>query len=351
MSSVKITVVIATCNRVVSLRNCLSSLEKQTLDRDLFEVLVINDGSTDATGQFLDEFMKVTRMGFRYISHKNSGVSYSRNVGIDSAEGEYVAFTDDDCIVPPDWLEIMYGRFSRADEEVAGIGGPLNCITEHKDLFISHFIQFIDEFNFIPVLTGLFIWYFHTSQLKGDEQVPYLRTSNAMFRKRYLQEIGGFDTHFRRPGGEDPDLCYRLLNQNYRFLFDKEIVVLHQTRESFASYFRSLRNYLEGEARKNKKRHLYRNRIVRRSYRFISAQKALGIFLNLCKLPLSFITLFYQRRFSFIENISFPLIIVMSKFYSLGITVYFQIKYLSCKDYCRVNAPAVSVTPMPRSDR
>lgn len=351
MSSVKITVVIATCNRVISLRNCLSSLEKQTLDRDLFEVLVINDGSTDATGQFLDDFMKETHMGVRYISHKNSGVSYSRNVGIDNAEGEYVAFTDDDCIVPPDWLEKMYQRFDSAGKDIAGIGGPLNCITEHKGTYIANFIQFIDEFNSIPVLTKIFIWYFHTSQLKGNEEVPYLRTSNAIFRKSRLEEVGGFDIHFRKPGGEDPDLCYRLLNTHSRLLFDKDIVVLHNTRESLASYFRSLRNYLEGETRKSKKRNLYHNRIIRRSYQFISLQKVLGIFLNICKLPFSLFVLLKQKRYSFLENISFPFIILISKFYSLGITVYFQIKYLSCKDYCQVNASAVSVPPVPRSDQ
>jgi glycosyltransferase involved in cell wall biosynthesis len=334
MSSVKVTVVIATCNRVSSLSNCLSSLEKQTLDRGLFEILVVNDGSTDETGQFLDDFMKETPIRFRYISHKNSGVSYSRNAGIDNAEGDYIAFTDDDCIVPPDWLEKMYQKFSSADEKVAGIGGPLNCITEHNGTFISNFIQFIDEFNSIPVLTRIFIWYFHTSQLKGDEKVPYLRTSNAIFRRSCLKEVGGFDVNFRKPGGEDPDLCYRLLNTNARFLFDKDIVVLHNTRESLASYFRSLRNYLEGETRKSKKRNLYNNSIIRRSYRFISLQKVLGIFLNICKLPVSLFLLFRQKRFSVIENISFPLIILISKIYSLGITVYFQIKYLNCKEYC-----------------
>jgi len=333
MSPVKITVVIATCNRVSSLINCLSSLERQTIEKSLFEILVINDGSTDGTGQFLDEFMKKTGVNFRYISHKNSGVSFSRNVGIANAEGELIAFTDDDCIVPHDWLEKMYEKFGTAGDDIAGIGGPLNCITEHRGTFISNFIQFIDEFNSIPVLTKIFIWYFHTSQLKGNESVPYLRTSNAMFRKSCLREIGGFDTQFRKPGGEDPDLCYRLLNTNRRFLFDKNIVVSHNTRESLASYFRSLKNYLEGETRKSKKRNLYHNSIIRRSYQFISLQKVLGIFLNVCRLPYSLFTLFRQKRFSFLENISFPFIILISKFYSLGIIVYFQIKYLNCKEY------------------
>jgi glycosyltransferase involved in cell wall biosynthesis len=328
MSSVKITVVIATCNRVSSLRNCLSSLEAQTLDRDLFEVLVINDGSTDSTGQFLADFMSETEMGFRYISHRNSGVSYSRNVGIDNAEGEYVAFTDDDCIVPPDWLEKMYQGFSSADQDVAGIGGPLNCITEHNDTFVSNFIQFIDEFNYIPVLTRLVIWYRHTSQLRGDEAVPYLRTSNAIFRKKYLKEVGGFDVGFRRPGGEDPDLCYRLLNQNYRFCFDRELVVLHNSRDSLTAFFKSLRNYLEGEIRTNRKSHLYKNIIIRRSYQYILVRKGVRICQTFIQFPFSVFKMMWSRRCSVVECVSFPFIVLLSKIYAFFISAYYRLKYL-----------------------
>jgi len=332
MSSVKITVVIATCNRVSSLRNCLASLETQTLDRDLFEVLVINDGSTDSTGQFLADFMSETDMGFRYISHKNSGVSYSRNVGIENAEGEYVAFTDDDCIVPPDWLEKMYNRFSSAADDVAGIGGPLNCITQHQGTFISNFIQFIDEFNYIPVLTRIVIWYTHTSQLRGDERVPYLRTSNAIFRKKYLKEAGGFDVGFRRPGGEDPDLCYRLLNHNYRFYFDRDLVVLHNSRDSLRAFFKSLRNYIEGEIRTNKKSHLYRNMIIRRSYQYILVRKVVRIGQTFIQFPFSVLHMMWNRRYSVIECVSFPFIILLSKIYAFFISAYYQLKYLKRAD-------------------
>ena len=332
MSSIKISVVIATCNRAHLLKNCVDSLEKQTLDKDLFEVIVINDGSTDSTGRFLEDFKKKTMINFHYINQENRGVSSARNSGIDIAKGEYVAFTDDDCIVPEDWLARMYYCFNTLDNDVAGIGGPLDCVTQHEGSYIANFIQFIDEFNYIPVLTKFFIWYVHTSQLKGDEQVPYLRTSNAIFRKKCLEEVGGFDVAFERPGGEDPDLCYRLLNENYRFHFDKDLVVLHNSRESFDAYFKSLKNYIKGEIRKSKKRHLYKNRIVRRSYRFIIAQKITGVFLCLCKYPFTVLKMLGENRYSLKEDLTFPLIVLASKIYALMLSLFFQVKYVRNKD-------------------
>ncbi len=325
MSSIRISVVIATCNRARFLESCLNSLEKQSLDKDLFEVIVVNDGSTDSTSQLLDDFKKKTSIHFRYINQENRGVSFARNVGIDNAKGEYIAFTDDDCIAPVDWLKKMYQLFSQAGENVAGVGGPLDCITMNKDSYIAHFIQFIDEFNYIPVLRKHFIRYVHTSQLKGTEQIPYLRTSNAMFRKKYLKEVGGFDVNFKRPGGEDPDLCYRLLNKGYSFHFDKDLRMLHCSREKFADYFKSLKNYIKGEVWKSRKRHIYNNRIVRRSYQFIIAQKLLSVLLSFCKYPFSVIKLLNDERYSCLERVTFPLIIVASKIYALFVALFFYV--------------------------
>lgn len=328
MSSIKISVVIATCNRVHLLKNCIRSLEQQSLDKDLFEVIVVNDGSTDSTKQLLEDFKKKTRINFNYINQENRGVSSARNTGIDNARGDYVAFTDDDCIVPEGWLAKMYQLFNMVGGNVAGIGGPLDCVTRQQDSYIANFIQFVDEFNYIPVLKKYFIWYVHTSRLKGTEQVPYLRTSNAIFRKKCLKEIEGFDVNFKRPGGEDPDLCYRLLNKGYRFHFDKDLVVLHNSRERFTEYFKSLRNYIKGEVRKSRKRHLYKNSMVRRSYQFIISQKLVGIFLSFCKYPLSVIKMFKEKRYSCLESITFPLIILASKIYALAVALFFHVKHM-----------------------
>jgi glycosyltransferase involved in cell wall biosynthesis len=328
MPSIKISVVIPTYNRLYYLKDCLNSLVRQTYNKELFEVIVINDGSSDSTEHFLKEFKEKVEINFNYITHTNRGVSFSRNVGIYYSMGEYVAFTDDDCIVPEDWLLRIDQLFDSVGGNIAGIGGPLDCITEDRKFFVSKFIQYIDEFNYIPVMGRYFIYPVHISRLKGDEQIPYLRTSNAIFRKSCLKEIGGFDVDFKKPGGEDPDLCYRLLNLNYSFYFDKKLVVLHRSRESFSCYFRSLKSYLEGEIRKSRKRKLYKYKVIRRSYRFVPGQKIISLLLYCLSYPISVIKISNKKEYSLFHKILFPQIIILSKIYALIISSYYNIKYL-----------------------
>ena len=78
MSAMKISVVVATYNRVHYLEKCLRSLEKQSYSKDKYEIIVINDGSTDSTENFLNNFKNQTNKNFKYISHTNKGVAFSR---------------------------------------------------------------------------------------------------------------------------------------------------------------------------------------------------------------------------------------------------------------------------------
>lgn len=321
MLPVKISVIISTCNRANYLKDCLDSLEKQSMNNDLFEVIVVNDGSTDSTGQFLQEFQNNTRINFSFITHENHGVSYSRNVGFESAKGEFIAFTDDDCIVPENWLMQMYNGLISAPGHVVGVGGPLECFTSHPDTFISRFISYVDDFNFIPVLGKILIRHVHVSKLMGNEAIPYLRTSNAMFRKRCLQEVGGFDPNFRRPGGEDPDLCYRLLNMHYGFIFDRDIVVLHHSRDSMRSYFKTLKNYLAGEVRKSRKKSIYTNKVVRRSYEYLLLRKAAVAAFFFLILPFAILKGLVEKKRPFRDAVLFPIIIAASKIFAFAVTL------------------------------
>ncbi|MEW6067176.1 MAG: glycosyltransferase [Nitrospirota bacterium] len=306
------------------------SLERQIYDKNLFEVIVINDGSTDLTEQFLDSFQKQTIINFRVITQPNKGVSAARNAGIEIAEGEHIAFTDDDCILPDNWLINMHKDLDSASKDTAGVGGPLNSVS-NKNSFIGKFISFLDEFNYVPVIGKYFIRPVHISRLTGYEQISYLRTSNAMFRKVCLNEIGGFDQYFNRPGGEDPDLCYRLLTLNYRFYFDKDLAILHQSRDSFISYFRSLKNYLKGEIRKSCKKETYKIKPIQRTYTLLPVQKIFSFFLSLVSYPSTFFRILKKSDFSLFHALLFPAIIVCSKLYAFIISSYYYIKFFRCR--------------------
>lgn len=326
MSPASISVIVASHNRASFLWDCLSSLETQDLDRKCFEVIVIDDGSTDDTQEVLEKFNRETCLQFRYLHHENAGVSASRNRGIACARFDYIAFTDDDCILPNDWLGRILLLWKDMPFEVAGIGGPLDTVTSGKESFASQFLAYIDEFNYVPVLGKHIIHPVHVSRLRGCEVVPYLRTSNSSFRRNALITIGGFDPAFRSPGGEDPDLCYRLMAKGYRFHFEPELLVAHLTRESLQSYFRTVANYVRGELRKSRKIAEY-PLAVRNSYRMIPLQKILSLIVSIWKLPYLSIIVFKLQDIPLLRRMTFPFVIVASKY----IAFVTAVRGLSCR--------------------
>lgn len=317
MSEVDISVVIATHNRAESLRDCLYSLVTQSFSPRRFEIIVVNDGSIDSTPSVLDEFARYFKASFVRIDHANQGVSAARNEGIAVARSRIIAFTDDDCILPPDWLDRIASLWEKAGEGIVGIGGPLTTVTTGTPTFTSRFINYLDEFNYIPVLTDWYIKPVHVSCLTGVETVPYLRTANASFRKKCLEEIGGFDAAFKQPGGEDPDLCYRLMKCGYSFYFDKSLVVNHHSRTSLKAYFKSLHNYAIGDIRKSFKRGQYPEAIAR-CYRFILFQKIASFVVSLLMLPFNCVRFVLSAK---MEYFSFQFLICVAKLYALCVSL------------------------------
>ena len=314
-----ISVVIATKDRQQSLARCLESLERQRLDPLHFEVVVVNDGSSDATQEFLERFAATSGLQLSLLAHENRGVSASRNRGIAQARSAYIAFTDDDCVLPPEWLEIIIAGWRDCPADVAGIGGPLETVVDDANCRAGRFIRFLDEFKYVPVLGRWRVQPVHVDRLRGGEQVAYLRTSNASFRKSCLAEVGGFDQSFRRPGGEDPDLCYRLLARNHRLRFDPGLLVAHRSRDCFRSFFRTTANYVAGEIRKSRKCALYGHPSIRRNYMLLPLQKVLSFFLELALYPVSILRILRSGLYNFSDAFFFPLILAGSKLYALAV--------------------------------
>jgi glycosyltransferase involved in cell wall biosynthesis len=320
----RISVIISTRNRRELLESCLESLACQTLPLHLFEVVIVNDGSTDSTQDFLESYRLTSRFKLNVLSQVNVGVSASRNRGIFHAKSSIIAFTDDDCILSSDWLARLLLSWEIAGNRIAGIGGPLNTVTTGPVSFTSRFIHHLDEFNYIPVLTAWYIKPVHVSCLQDHEIIPYLRTSNASFRKKCVDEIGGFDASFKQPGGEDPDLCYRLMKCGYSFHFDKELVVNHNSRVSLASYFKSLRNYAIGDMKKSFKRDQYPEAVAR-CYRTVLLQKAASCLVSVIKLPFDCVRFSCDSKNG---NVLFPFITCIAKMYAISVSCKF---YLHCR--------------------
>jgi glycosyltransferase involved in cell wall biosynthesis len=117
-------VVICTYNRAQLLENCFQSLADQTLDKKLYEVIVVNNNSTDSTQRIAELFCE-KEPNFRVVQEINQGLSYARNRGWQEAEGDYVAYIDDDAKASPDWLKVAYEILHSVTPAPLCLGGPI----------------------------------------------------------------------------------------------------------------------------------------------------------------------------------------------------------------------------------
>jgi GT2 family glycosyltransferase len=219
----KVSVVVASYNAERTLNACLESLAR--LNYPDFEIILVDDGSTDSTAQISAKYP-----GVRYLAHaKNLGLSAARNTGIAAAAGEIVAFTDADCRVDEDWLrylvhDLLAGPF-------AGIGGP--NLLPPEDSAIATAVMASPGGPAHVMLT--------------DREAEHIPGCNMAFHKWALVEIGGFDPVFRR-AGDDVDVCWRLQHAGHKIGFSPSGFVWHYRRSSIREYLRQQKGYGEAEA-------------------------------------------------------------------------------------------------------
>jgi GT2 family glycosyltransferase len=217
----RISVVVCTYNGARTIRDCCEGLRR--LDYPNFEVIVVNDGSSDATVAIVEEY------GFRVISGKNNGLSHARNVGLHAASGEIVAYTDDDAYPDPDWLRYLAAGFLGSTH--VGIGGP--NIPPPGDGLVA---ESVANAPGGPI---------HV--LLSDQEAEHIPGCNMAFRRKALLEIGGFDPQFRT-AGDDVDVCWRLRERGGTLGFHPGAVVWHHRRNSVRTYWKQQMGYGRAEA-------------------------------------------------------------------------------------------------------
>ena len=190
MTTPLVSIVIPTYARPERLRECLASLARQTMPADTFEIVVVDDGSPQPVVPPED----TTPAGptIRIIRQPNAGPSAARNRGVAEAGGKLIAFTDDDCLPTPTWLESLVTAHRQFPDALVG-GITFNGLTD--DFFATTNQMIID------------LVYEH---FNADEASAYFLTSNNILCSRAnYGEIGGFDSSFARAGAEDRDFCDR----------------------------------------------------------------------------------------------------------------------------------------------
>lgn len=202
----KISVVVATRDRVERVARLLGSLRAQTLSPRQFEVVVVNDGSRDRTAELLREEGARGELRLTWVSRSTSGgPAVARDLGWRRSAAARVAFTDDDCVASETWLENLLEAFERHPDAI--IQGRTDPDPAELDRI------------------GLF-----SRTVSVTELGPHYQTCNIAYPREWLIRLDGFDRSFRR-AGEDSDLAWRALEGGAEVSFAADARVYHAVND------------------------------------------------------------------------------------------------------------------------
>lgn len=214
----RVSVLVPTSNRADSLLRTLDSLAAQDYPRDRFEIVVIDDGSTDHTAETVKRIARRQPDGLiRYEFVPKGHIVHAKNRGLEIATGEIVAFTDDDCTFESDWLRTLVQPF--ADPEVGAAGGADRAPADSPPLAAAVDYAFTGLLGSGGVRSGG----------KGARVGRFYPCGcNMAIRKGVLEKTGRFDARFYN--GEEIELDYRIIEAGYRTQFQDGARVWHHRR-------------------------------------------------------------------------------------------------------------------------
>ncbi|MDT8304698.1 MAG: sugar transferase [Anaerolineae bacterium] len=208
-SSRLLSVVVPAHNAASTIGACIRALEQQTLERSCYEVIVVDDGSTDDTARIAEAG------GAQVLQQQHKKAAAARNTGARHARGEIICFTDADCEPVPDWLATLSGALR--DPTVAGAKGTY--ATRQRSL-VARFVQLEYEDKY--------------DLLRMQETIDFIDTYSAAYRRDVLLANDGFDENFRYV--EDQELSFRLAARGYKMVFQPAAVVYHRHSATPVAY-------------------------------------------------------------------------------------------------------------------
>jgi glycosyltransferase involved in cell wall biosynthesis len=226
----KVTVILCTYNRCNSLRSALETLAAQAVPEDHpWEVLVVDNNSTDQTGAVAEEFCTRYAGRFRYLFEARQGKSFALNSGIEAAAGEILAFVDDDVTVEPEWL--IHIVEALRDQRYDGVGGRIVPVWTCSK---PRWLRMDGPYTLHGVLVAFEL---------GDERCeltvgPF--GANMAFRREVFKEHGGFrvdlgPTVGSEIRGEDSEFCKRVMSAGSRIVYEPRAIVNHPVPASRAT--------------------------------------------------------------------------------------------------------------------
>ena len=221
-------VVIAARNEARRLDQCLESLAAQSYPAELVRIIVVDDGSTDATAEI------ARKHGVTVVIGKKKGAGAARNAGMAQGNSELVAFLDAHCCVDRDWLRLLADRFS-----APGIGGCQAAI-EHRANHrkIQRYIETSGAFTAERIVEAT---------ISGRKHLfPWILSGCSMYRRQAVEQAGGFNETL--PACEDVDLSWRVLLLGFELTHEPKAACVHFDDNSWHGFLRKNYSYGKGAA-------------------------------------------------------------------------------------------------------
>lgn len=211
----KYSIIIPSYNDAENLDKCLSSIRSLDFPREDFEIIVVDNNSTDNTIELVKKYPEII-----YLKEQQQGASFARNKGIKQAKGDIIIFLDSDTVVANGWLKNLVEPFKT--ENIGAVGGAILPFNENNP--ISRYLGI-----------SLFLRY---HRYGGQRDVKGYPSCNLAVRKEIVSK--GFDTDFFNTYGEDKDICYQILDRGFRIVFQHYAIVYHKHPTSLYEFFKLL---------------------------------------------------------------------------------------------------------------
>jgi GT2 family glycosyltransferase len=236
----RISVIIPTYNRLPRLKQALASIEQQQYPLDQLNVVIVSDGSTDGTNEYIQNLISPLKIIF--VAQPNAGPAAARNNGIAHADGEYILFLDDDVIPAPN----LIAEHMRLHDEQRSLVvlGPMLSPTDFRLSPWVAWEQAMLEKQYRAMIQGT--WSATPRQFY---------TGNTSLERSFLITAGGFNERFRR--AEDIELGYRLNNLDVKFVFNPLAIGHHYAERSFRSWIETPYAYGRNDVIFSRERHIW----------------------------------------------------------------------------------------------
>ena len=210
----KISIIIPVYNGAGTLSSCLDSVMALDYPKECLETIVIDNNSTDSTKEIIRQYP------VKYVFEEIRSPARARNKGIENSSGEFIAFIDADCVATGNWINSLILQMKNAN--TGGIGGRIESFTPQT--WVEKYIvskKFYTQWGQKPRLN-----YF----------LPWIFTSNALFRRDALEKVGLFDSRFTLAASEDIDITTRVALAGYHIIYAHKAVVLHKHRSNLKNF-------------------------------------------------------------------------------------------------------------------